>query len=406
MLNTDSRSDPFTALITPDIDYLFRRAPRSGVPSAWYSHVPFAQWIVATTRPRALVELGTHSGVSYAAFCDAVQREHLSTRCYAVDTWQGDQHAGFYGEEVFEDISRFHRLHYAQFSELLRMTFDDALTYFEDGSVDLLHIDGCHSYEAVRGDFVKWRPKLSDQSIVLFHDTNVRERNFGVWKLWADLRREYPSFEFLHGHGLGVLQVGQIAPASARALCALQNEELISLIRQRFAMAGERCVWESEAFEHKASLARTAAELNAAREAQEALRREIAYLSGMVTQHECALAQYATELRAIAAREQATRDESERVSERARYVEERLERVTASTVWQATWPVRMVGAALPSSIRRAARVGLRTSWRVLTPWWIPARRRHRARVVPPTPLPPQVPPVPMLSSRPSVTPEW
>lgn len=79
---------------------MFRRPSRVGVESAWHGHIPFAMWIVEQAGPRTLVELGTHAGVSYSAFCDSVLQGSLGTRCFAVDTWKGDEHAGFYGEDV------------------------------------------------------------------------------------------------------------------------------------------------------------------------------------------------------------------------------------------------------------------------------------------------------------------
>jgi len=239
MLDSPKTGRSLAAITADEISSLFHRPPRSGVPSAWYGHVPFAYWIVAALQPRLIVELGTHCGVSYAAFCDAVIKIKTDTRCYAVDTWKGDEHAGFYEELVFDDIQDFNTKHFGTFSELIRTTFQDACGYFVDGSIDLLHIDGCHTYESVKADFEMWHPKLSQQAVVLLHDTNVRERGFGVWKLWSELQARYPSFEFLHGHGLGILQVGDDMPAPVAELCALQDHDHIFAIRERFAFAGQ-----------------------------------------------------------------------------------------------------------------------------------------------------------------------
>ena len=242
-LTANLEPDLLRPLWTPALDPLFWPASRAGVESAWTAHVPFAHYIVTAHRPSMIVELGTHNGVSYAAFCEAVQRTRLDCRCLAVDTWQGDEHAGFYGEAVYADLRRFHDLRYGGFSELVRSTFDQAVEHVPDGAIDLLHIDGLHTYDAVRHDLESWRPKLSSRAVLLLHDTNVRERDFGVWRLLAELSREYPTFEFLHGHGLGVVLIGSEVDAPMRALTQLSHEAA-SAVRTRFAVLGER--WDVE----------------------------------------------------------------------------------------------------------------------------------------------------------------
>ena len=148
------------------------------VESAWLEHAPFAFWLVEAHRPRVVVELGTHLGFSYCCFCQAIERLGLDAKAFAIDSWKGDEHAGFYGREVFEELSAYHQ-RYSAFSRLVRSSFDDAVSLFEDGSIDTLHIDGRHFYDDVKHDFETWLPKLSARGIVLFHDTNVREQNFG-----------------------------------------------------------------------------------------------------------------------------------------------------------------------------------------------------------------------------------
>ena len=265
-------------------------------PDPWVGHIPFAFWLVKALRPATLVELGAHSGNSYFAFCQAIAALAPMARAYAVDTWQGDEHAGHYAEEVFAAVAAFNDEHFRQFSTLLRTTFDDARGYFPEGAVDLLHIDGMHTYEAVRHDFETWKPALSPRAVVLFHDTNVRERGFGVWRLWQELSASHPSFEFSHSHGLGVLGAGPEQAPAMQALFALSGDPAAAAsFRRRVSSRGEafqrmvqlqgqRQRFQSEAQALQGQLAAAAGQveglagqLGAARRAAEAQQAEIAW---------------------------------------------------------------------------------------------------------------------------------
>lgn len=172
---------------------------------AWSKHLPFAYDLVKEIKPKIIVELGTHQGESYFAFCQSVKDNHLPTVCYAVDTWQGDHQAGYYGNEIFDSVNSINNENFGHFSYLIRSFFDDASAQFANGTIDLLHIDGLHTYDAVKNDFDVWLPKMSQSGIILFHDIMVRHMDFGVWKLWAEIESRYTTFTFRSGHGLGVL---------------------------------------------------------------------------------------------------------------------------------------------------------------------------------------------------------
>ena len=205
----------------------------------WVEHIPLGMFLVDVLRPRVLVELGTFSGVSFCAFCQAVKELGTGTRCYAVDTWQGDPHNGYYGPEVLRELKSHHDPLYGGFSCLIQSTFDEALSHFENGSIDLLHIDGFHAYEAVRRDFENWLPKMSERGVMLFHDINVRELDFGVWKLWEEVKPRYPHFEATWGQGLGLLAVGNQQPDLLRSLCNSPEEKLAE-VRDFFCQLGLR----------------------------------------------------------------------------------------------------------------------------------------------------------------------
>ncbi|MBD8496970.1 class I SAM-dependent methyltransferase [Paenibacillus arenosi] len=179
--------------------------PRILQHSAWVGHRHFCYDFIRLHEPNLAVELGTHWGASFFSMCQAVKDAALPTSCYAVDTWVGDAHSGQYGNEVYEQVSTIASTLYPNFSHLLRTTFDDARSQFANGSIDLLHIDGFHQYEAVKHDYESWLPKLAPHGVVWFHDISIHAYGFGVWKLWQELKEEHPHLQFEHSGGLGIL---------------------------------------------------------------------------------------------------------------------------------------------------------------------------------------------------------
>jgi GT2 family glycosyltransferase len=319
------------------------RIPNTYVTSAWIEHTPFAMWLVEALKPKCVVELGTHHGVSYFTFCETAMRLGASTRCFAVDTWEGDEHAGFYGEDVWNHVSKINAAHYAAFSTLIRQTFDSAIRLFEDGSIDLLHIDGRHYYDDVRHDFQAWLPKLSDAGVVILHDTNVHERGFGVAQLWRELQQVYPTFEFFHGNGLGVVAVGSQPPHRLKPLLSASADLSVAVaIRSAYARLGagigDRLALQNE-------------EMMVAR-----LRGDVAHLQRAA---ESAAASARAEVQAARAEVQAAEAKVGAQAREIHLVTAQRDQLLKSTSWRMTAPLRWVSRAshLGRALLAARRLG-------------------------------------------------
>jgi glycosyltransferase involved in cell wall biosynthesis len=301
-------------------------------PGSWIGHIPFAAWLIQTLRPQVFVELGTHQGNSYFSFCQARKEADLSTKCFAVDTWQGgvDEEGD---QDVFFEVKKYHEARYSSFSRLLRMTFDEAAKVFPDGTIDLLHLNGLKTYEAVKHDFETWLPKLHPSAVVLFHNTNVRGQGFGVWQFWSELVRQYPlNLEFFHSNGLGVLQLSE---ADGRfgldwLLSGTSEKRLVGVF---FSARGEHMTQQYARIDLTAEIVR----LHAEAEQRDARILELG--------HEIASRDYeiARLNQEISARDQEITDGDERITSLQRALKEsdtRLSEMLLSTSWRASAPLR------------------------------------------------------------------
>lgn len=86
----------------------------------------------------------------------------------------------------------------------LQTTFDEAKRW---GPFDFAFIDGDHSYEGVKHDWLMYSPLVKPGGIVAFHDSwpNYDRHEPGVVQWVDELRHHLPSIEWTDPDGVGII---------------------------------------------------------------------------------------------------------------------------------------------------------------------------------------------------------
>ena len=135
--------------------------------SAWKGHGLFAMKLVEQINPKVVVDLGVDFG--FSTFCFGYPK---IGDVYGIDWFQGDEHTGYrdnlpYVKKLQQELVISHGITNIEF---IKSDFTLASKRFEK-KIDILHIDGFHSYEAVKADYENWIGFCEDDSVILFHDT-------------------------------------------------------------------------------------------------------------------------------------------------------------------------------------------------------------------------------------------
>ena len=159
----------------------------------WRDHRDFADWLIRRVEPDVVVDLGVDYG--YSTFCFALPEiGHI----YGIDSFEGDEHAGI--RNTYDYVLEKQRELELSNITFIRGFFDDVVQTWNK-EIDVLHIDGLHTYEAVKNDYEKWSPFVKENGIILLHDTMIE--NFGVKDFFNEIK--LPKTNFKHCNGLGVI---------------------------------------------------------------------------------------------------------------------------------------------------------------------------------------------------------
>jgi hypothetical protein len=153
-------------------------------PSAWVGHGEFAMRLVNSLKPSVTVDLGVDYG--FSTFCLAYPQ---IGEVYGVDWFQGDPHAGHRDTyslvlELYNDLKRDYDINNVEF---IKGDFNEVAKTWNK-KIDLLHIDGFHTYEAVKNDYEVWSKLCTEDAVILFHDV---EEFPGVNQFFYELPGDY-----------------------------------------------------------------------------------------------------------------------------------------------------------------------------------------------------------------------
>jgi hypothetical protein len=166
--------------------------------SAWTGHRIFAEWLVKNIQSDVIVELGVDYGYSSFVFEKALQEKNQNGIIYGIDLFFGDPHAG--ARDTYNGVMKTITDKNLKNIKILRCDFSDISTFWNK-PINILHIDGFHTYEAVKNDFNCWSKHVNNDGIILFHDTAIQQ--FGIKDFFRELSGGYKLY-FTHSAGLGI----------------------------------------------------------------------------------------------------------------------------------------------------------------------------------------------------------
>ena len=131
-------------------------------------------------QPSCIVEIGSYLGASAYFLASGILKTKVHSKLYCVDTWLND---GMF--EGKRDTWQEFNANVSNFKEIIiacRGKSEDISKTFSE-PIDMLFIDGDHSYQGCKSDADNWLPFLRSDGIVIFHDYGWAE---GVKKVVND----------------------------------------------------------------------------------------------------------------------------------------------------------------------------------------------------------------------------
>lgn len=166
--------------------------------------------IIRKLSPQRLLEVGTNRGGTFFVLC---QVSSPDATVISVDIPGGPFSDGksFYRERLLRSMTRRLQKFYRFTADShLQSTLEKAANTLNGEKLDVLFIDGDHTYNGVKQDFEMYSPLVRSGGIVAFHDIAIHPAEVGceVDKFWNEVKKSYTHREIIANPDQGWAGIG------------------------------------------------------------------------------------------------------------------------------------------------------------------------------------------------------
>ena len=173
--------------------------------------------VICDLNPKRVLEIGTARGGTLYLWTQAAQKE---ATLVSVDL-PGGEFGGAYPASRVPFYQAFaqaaQKLHLLRMDSHLPQTKTAVSELFAGSKIDFAFIDGDHSYEGVKADFLQYGPLVRPGGVIAFHDILPRPDlpTIQVDRFWNEIREHYESVELIgppdsgRKIGIGYIRVGE-----------------------------------------------------------------------------------------------------------------------------------------------------------------------------------------------------
>jgi predicted O-methyltransferase YrrM len=168
--------------------------------------------VVERVKPKAILEIGTARGGTLFLFCRIASK---NATIISIDL-PGGKFGGGYSEKrkfLYRQFAQLRqKIHLLMMDSHQGETLEQVKTILDGEKLDLLFIDGDHTYEGVKRDFEMYGSLVRQDGIIAFHDivSGPSASVGGVPQFWRENKDYYQSKEIVEawnqgGYGIGLL---------------------------------------------------------------------------------------------------------------------------------------------------------------------------------------------------------